>query len=95
MGSWDISFLFPRRVVSAIAGLEEAEEPSGEKVLRLIQIFFLMGGVFYGTCPNLSSQASPNFHVHASPDTRRIQNPNLAGAKARTVLCIVDCLLFI
>jgi hypothetical protein len=34
-----MSFLFPRRVVSAIAGLEEAKKPSGEKVLRLIQIF--------------------------------------------------------
>jgi hypothetical protein len=33
------SFLFPRRIDSAIAGLEEAEEPSGGKVLRLIQIF--------------------------------------------------------
>jgi hypothetical protein len=33
----DISFLFPRRVVSAIAGLEEAKNPAG-KVLRLIQI---------------------------------------------------------
>jgi hypothetical protein len=34
----DISFLFPRRVDSAVAGLEEAKNPAG-KVLRLIQIF--------------------------------------------------------
>jgi len=34
------SFLFLRRVDSTIAGLEEAEEPSGGKVLRLIQIGF-------------------------------------------------------
>ena len=33
----NISFLFPRRVISAIAGLEEAKKPSGEKVLRLIR----------------------------------------------------------
>jgi hypothetical protein len=36
----DISFLFPRRVVSAIAGLEEAKNPAG-KVLRLIQILLV------------------------------------------------------
>jgi hypothetical protein len=41
----------------------------------------------------LSSQASPNFHVGASPDTRRIHNANFTGAKASAVLCIVDCLL--
>src|ERR1700730_6329196 len=34
----NISFLFPRRVDSAVAGLEEAKNPAG-KVLRLIQIF--------------------------------------------------------
>jgi hypothetical protein len=34
----DVSFLFPRRVVSAIAGLEEAKNLAGE-ILRLIQIF--------------------------------------------------------
>ena len=34
----DISFLFPRRIDSAIAGLEEAKNLAGE-VLRLIQIF--------------------------------------------------------
>jgi len=32
------SFLFLRRVVSAIAGLEDAKNPAG-KALRLIQIF--------------------------------------------------------
>ena len=35
-GFIDISFLFPRRVDSAIAGLEEAKNLAG-KVLRLIQ----------------------------------------------------------
>jgi hypothetical protein len=34
--AWDISFLFPRPVDSAIAGLEEAKNLAG-KVLRLIQ----------------------------------------------------------
>jgi hypothetical protein len=34
------SFLFPRRVVAAIAGLERGEEPGGAKGLRLIQIRF-------------------------------------------------------
>src|SRR3984893_11544950 len=34
----NICFLFPRRVDSAVAGLEEAKNPAG-KVLRLIQIF--------------------------------------------------------
>jgi hypothetical protein len=29
---------FPRRIDSAIAGLEEAKNPSGGEVLRLIQI---------------------------------------------------------
>jgi hypothetical protein len=35
--SRNISFLFPRRVVSAIAGLEEAKNLAGE-ILRPIQI---------------------------------------------------------
>ena len=37
MDSWFFPFSFPRRVDSAIAGLEEAENLAG-KVLRLIQI---------------------------------------------------------
>jgi hypothetical protein len=32
------SFLFPRRIDSAITGLEEAKNLAGERVLRLIQI---------------------------------------------------------
>jgi len=32
------SFLFPRYVDSATAGPEDAKKPSGENVLRLIQI---------------------------------------------------------
>jgi len=34
------SFLFPRRVVFAIAGLEEAKNLAGQMFLRLIQIGF-------------------------------------------------------
>jgi hypothetical protein len=49
-------------VVSAIAGLEEAKNPSGEEVLRLIQIR-LMRDPFTETRPDLSSQAEPNFYV--------------------------------
>jgi hypothetical protein len=32
------SILFPRDLIPPLAGLEEGEEPSGENVLRLIQI---------------------------------------------------------
>jgi hypothetical protein len=47
----DIFFLFPRRIDSAIAGLEEAKNLAGE-VLRLIQIFF-MCPVYAQNCPYL------------------------------------------
>jgi hypothetical protein len=36
----DISFLFPRPVVSAIAGLQETKNPAG-KFVRLIQILLV------------------------------------------------------
>jgi hypothetical protein len=36
VNAWDISFRFPRRVDSAIAGLEEAKNSGGENVVRLI-----------------------------------------------------------
>jgi hypothetical protein len=42
------------------------EEPSGEKVLRLIQIPSDVR-LLYGLMRIASSQASPNFHVGPSP----------------------------
>ena len=55
------SFLFPRRIDSAIAGLEEAKNLAG-RVRRLIQIR-LMYGVCTKTVRILSSQALPNLYV--------------------------------
>ena len=52
-GFIDISFLFPRRVDSAIAGLEEAKNPAG-KILRLIQIRLMTSSV--EKLANLSKQ---------------------------------------
>ena len=50
----DISFLFPRRVDSAVAGLEEAKNPAG-KILRLIQDR-LSAAEFGKNLANLSNQ---------------------------------------
>ena len=52
----------PAEIDSLVVGSERGEEPSGENVLRLIQIFLNVRR-FNGLRPNLSSQAAPNFHV--------------------------------
>jgi len=47
MDSWFL-LSFPAQVIFGVAGLEEAKKPSGEKVLRLIQIPFDVR-LLYGT----------------------------------------------
>ena len=52
----------PLRLLWYFAGPEEGEEPSGENVLRLIQIR-LMCALYTKARPDLSSRAVPNFLV--------------------------------
>jgi hypothetical protein len=54
-----LPFFFPAELIAAIAGPEGGEEPSGEEVLRLIQIRF--SDAEFGK--NLAKLSSPVLHA--------------------------------
>src|SRR4029077_9879337 len=61
-----LPFFFPAELILGRRGSGGGEEPSGEKVLRLIQIR-LMCAVYAKTVRISSSQTLPNFHIGPRP----------------------------
>jgi len=81
---------FPRQVIFGVEGLEEAKKPSGEKVLRLIQIRF-SDAEFCKNLANLSNQFAAQgvapYESRDAPETKKRRAPPSSEMR---VICYKD-----